>query len=65
MSSDILKVEKCSENGGESERVAGQGLPPTGWSGWACSGASPLKTPEKGVPGRGLHRGPLKIRKGA
>lgn len=64
MSSDILKMEKCSENDRESERVAGQGLLQTGWSGWACNGASPLQTPEKGVPDRGLYRCPLQIWKG-
>lgn len=27
MSKNILKIRKCSENGGRSERVAGQGAP--------------------------------------
>lgn len=50
MRKNVLRIKKCIENGGSSERVGSASGEVSGWM--PCNGTSPLKTPEKRVPGR-------------
>lgn len=58
MRKNVLRIKKCIENGGSGERVGSASGEAAGWV--PCNGTSPLKTPEKRVPGRGKgkHGGP-------